>query len=175
MLFFLAYSGNEPNWAKAMRSSQDDSYSVYSHGIPFQYQEDSLKGMLGQSRPCATAYTHAEAFKLAETLWLPYDEALPNLIAADEYTETSRIIWRDLYLLVRSDAVVVDINSTNEIAVLAAFLNIPVATVSFQSFWNNPWLAHCSGVTINSPSDVHQIISVFPNVIRNSEEDPEST
>jgi hypothetical protein len=78
------------------------------------------------------------------------------------------MIYRDLWLLVRADVLIVDSNSANELAVYASLLGIPVVAVSYSPAGLHPWLAHCAQTTVNSPESVQEILDVFtpatPNI-----------
>lgn len=161
MFAFLSYSGPEPDWASALRESNFPGLHVYSPGQPLESQLYALEGQLETRKPNALAYAHSAALRLEESVWLPFSEALPTLVAADSCIVTSQMVWRDLYLLVRADALIVDARSTNELSLFASLLGIPVVAVSYGPTGLHPWLAHCAQVTVNSPENIGQILDVL--------------
>jgi len=122
---------------------------------------------LASRQPNALAFTFRTALRLEETIWIDFCDALPTLISADSCVSTSQIVFRDLYLLVRSDVLIVDANSTNELALLASLLGIPVVAVSYQPILH-PWLLHCARTTINSPENIAQIVDSIPPITPNT-------
>ena len=168
MFAFLSYNGNEPGWATALRESNFPGLSVYSPALPLDDQIEAIGDDLSARQPNALACTFSTAFRLEGTIGLPLPDALPTLMAADSCTVTSQLIYRDLYLLVRSDVLIVDAHSTNELAVYAFLLGIPVVAVSYGPSGLHPWLTHCAHTTVNSPESVQEILDAFtpttPNI-----------
>ncbi len=168
MFAFLSYNGAEPGWATAMRESDFPGLHVYSPGLTLNEQIEAIGDELSARKPNVLAYTFDTALRLEETIWLTLCDALPTLLAADNCTVTSQLIYRDLYLLVRSDVLIVDSHSTNELAVYASLLGIPVVAVSYSPAGVHPWLAHCAQTTVNSPESVQEILDAFtpttPNI-----------
>ncbi len=179
MLAFLNYSGAEPDWAAALRESNFPGLHVYSPALTLESQLPSLGDDLAARKPNVLAYAGSAPLRLEESIWLPLSEALPTLVAADSCMVTSQMVYRDLYLLVRSDALIVDARSTNELAVYAALLGIPVVAVSYQPTGLHPWLTHCAQVTVNSPENIGQILDALtpnsPNISAPEEPAPEET
>ncbi len=164
MFAFLSYNGSEPAWATAMRESNYPGLNVYSPGLTLEEQLESIGDDVSSRKPNVLAYASAEALALEEEIWLPLCDALPTLLAADSCTVTSQMVYRDMYLLVRSDVLIVDARSTNELAVYANLLGIPVVAVSYGPGGLHPWLTHCAHATVNSPESVQEILDVFtPN------------
>lgn len=168
MFAYLSYNGGEPGWATALRESDFPGLHVYSPGLTLEEQLESIGDDLAARKPNVLAYASAQTLRLEETIWLPLPEALPTLLSADSCTVTSQMIYRDLYLLVRSDVLIVDANSTNELALFASLLGIPVIAVSYSPSGLHPWLTHCAHTTVNSPESVQEILDVFtpatPNI-----------
>jgi len=151
MFAFLAYNGGEPAWAKALRETDlAPGLAVYSPGIALTKQIFFIEGYLAR-KPNVLAYAHQEALRL--------DQA--TLFEADRCADTHQMIFRDLYLLVRADVLIVEAGSTNELALMANLLGIPVVAISYTPSGIHPWLAHCAQVTVNSPTSVSQIIDVL--------------
>ena len=165
---YLSYNGSEPAWATALRESNFPELRVYSPGLTLEEQLEAIGDDLAARRPNIMAYASAQALRLEETIWDSLTTALPTLLAADSCTVTSQMIYRDLYLLVRSDVLIVDAHSTNELALFASLLEIPVVAVSYSPTGLHPWLTHCSQTTVNSPESVREILEVFtpatPNI-----------
>jgi hypothetical protein len=67
----------------------------------------------------------------------------------------------------------VDAHSTNELAIYAFLLGIPIVAVSYSPAGVHPWLAHCAQVTVNSPESVQEILDSFapatPNIAPSEE------
>jgi hypothetical protein len=168
MFAFLSYNGGEPGWASAMRESDFPGLTVYSPGLPLEEQLEAIGDDLSARKPNVLSYTFETALRLEKSIWLSLCDALPTLMAADSCTVTSQLIYRDLYLLVRSDVLIVDAHSTNELAVYAFLLGIPVVAVSYSPTGLHPWLTHCAQATVNSPESVQEILDVFtpatPNI-----------
>jgi hypothetical protein len=168
MFAYLSYNGGEPGWATALRESDFPGLHVYSPGLTLEEQLEAIGDDLSARKPNVLAYASAQTLRLEETIWLPLPEALPTLLSADSCTVTSQMIYRDLYLLVRSDALIVDAHSTNELALFASLLGIPVIAVSYSPTGLHPWLTHCAITTVNSPESVQEILDVFtpatPNI-----------
>jgi hypothetical protein len=55
----------------------------------------------------------------------------------------------------------VDAHSTNELAVYAFLLGIPVVAVSYSPTGLHPWLTHCAQATVHSPESVQEILDVL--------------
>ncbi len=161
MFAFLSYSGNEPRWATALRESDFRGLTVYSPGLTLESQLEVIGDDLSTRQPNALSCTFSTALRLEGTIGLPLRDALPTLMAADSCTVTSQLIYRDLYLLVRSDVLIVDAHSTNELAVYAFLLGIPVVAVSYSPSGLHPWLTHCAHTTVNSPESVQEILDAF--------------
>jgi hypothetical protein len=168
MFAFLSYNGGEPGWASALRESSFPGLRVYSPALTLESQLDAIGDDLSLRKPNVLAYASSEALRLEETIWLSLCDALPTLLAADSCTVTSQMIYRDLYLLVRADVLIVDAHSTNELAVYASLLGIPVVAVSYSPTGLHPWLTHCAQATVNSPESIQEILDVFtpatPNI-----------
>ena len=161
MFAFLSYNGPEPDWAVALGGANFPGLHVYSPGLPLESQLETIGDDLEARKPNPVAYAHSEALSLDKSIWLPFSEALPTLVAADSCTITNQMVWRDLYLLVRSDALIVDARSTNELALYASLLGIQVVAVSYGPTGLHPWLTHCAQVTINSPGNISQILDAL--------------
>ena len=161
MFAFLSYNGAEPGWASALRESDFPGLYVYSPGLPLEDQLEAIGDALSARKPNVMAYASAETLRLEENIWLSFCDALPTLLAADSCTVTSQMVYRDLYLLMRADVLIVDAHSTNELAVYASLSRIPVVAVSYSPTGVHPWLAHCAQTTVNSPESVQQIMEVF--------------
>lgn len=173
MFAFLSYSGDEPDWATGLRESNWPGLYVYSPGLTLESQLEALGDDLAARKPNSLAYANSEALRLEETIWLPFTEALPTLVAADSCTVTSQMVWRDLYLLVRADALIVDAHSTNELALFASLIGVPVVAVSYRPTGLHPWLSHCAQMTINSPESIGQILDALtPTTTRISVPEP---
>ena len=168
MFAYLSYNGSEPGWASALRESDFPGLYVYSPGLTLESQLEALGDDLSARKPNVVAYASAEALRLEETIWMSFCDALPTLLAADTCTVTSQMIYRDLFLLVRADVLIVDAQSTNELAVYASLLGIPVVAVSYSPAGLHPWLTHCARATVNSPESVQEILDLFtppaPNI-----------
>ncbi len=161
MFAFLSYNGEEPAWAKALRETDlAPGLAVYSPGIALTKQIFFIEGYLAR-KPNVLAYAHQEALRLDQKIWLELTEAQATLFEADRCADTHQMIFRDLYLLVRADVLIVEAGSTNELALMANLLGIPVVAISYTPFGIHPWLAHCAQVTVNSPTSVSQIIDVL--------------
>lgn len=161
MFAFLSYNGSEPGWATALRESDFPGLSVYSPGLTLEEQLEAVGDDLSARKPNVLAYTFNSTFRLEESIWLSLCDALPTLLAADSCTVTSQMIYRDLYLLVRADVLIVDAHSTNELAVYAFLLGIPVVAISYAPTALHPWLTHCAQTTVNSPESVQEILDAF--------------
>jgi len=162
MFAFLSYNGAEPSWAKALRETDlAPGLVVYSPGIALKEQIYHIEGHLTR-QPNVLAYAHSEALRLDKNLWLELTEAQATLFEADLCADTHQMIFRDLYFLVRTDVLIVEAGSTNELALMASLLGIPVVAISYTAVGIHSWLAHCAQVTVNSPVSVSQIIDVLP-------------
>jgi len=165
MFAFLSYNGAEPSWAKVLRETDlAPGLAVYSPGITLEEQISRNSFLCERHlvrKPNALAYAHSDALKLDDTLWLTLDKALPTLFEADRCVDTHQMIFRDLYILVRADVLIVETGSTNELALMASLLGIPVVAISYAPSGIHPWLAHCAQVTVNSPVSVSQILDVL--------------
>lgn len=161
MFAYLSYNGGEPGWASALRESNFPGLHVYSPGLTLESQLEAIGDDLSARKPNVLAYASAQALRLEEPIWLSLCDALPTLLAADSCTVTSQMIYRDLYLLVRSDVLIVDAHSTNELALYASLLGIPVVAVSYSPTGLHPWLTHCAQTTVNSPENVQEILDAF--------------
>jgi hypothetical protein len=170
MFAYLSYNGSEPAWATALRESNFPGLSVYSPGLTLDEQLEAIGDDLSARKPNVLAYASAEALALGEPIWHSFCDALPSLLAADSCTITSQMIYRDIYLLVRSDVLIVDARSTNELAVYANLLGIPVVAVSYGPGGLHPWLDHCAKATVNSPESIQEILDVFTPNTPNTEE-----
>lgn len=160
MFAFLSYNGTEPSWAKALRETElAPGLVIYSPGIALSEQIYHIEGHLAR-KPSVLAYAHSEALRLDKALWLELSEAQATLFEADRCADTHQMIFRDLYMLVRADVLIVEAGSTNELALMANLLGIPVVAISYTPLGIHPWLAHCAQVTVNSPVSVDQIIDV---------------
>jgi hypothetical protein len=168
MFAFLSYNGGEPGWASAMRESDFPGLTVYSPGLPLEEQLEAIGDDLSARQPNVLSCTFNTALRLEGTIGLSLCDALPTLIAADSCSVTSQMIYRDLYLLVRSDVLIVDAHSTNELAVYAFLLGIPVVAVSYGPTGLHPWLTHCAQATVHSPESIQEILDVLtpatPNI-----------
>ncbi len=169
---FLSYSGIEPEWATALRESDFPGLQVYSPGLPLEGQLEALGDELAARKPNAVAYTYPRTLRIEESIWMPFTEALPTLMEADSCTLTSQMVWRDVYLLVRADALIVDARGTNELALLASLLGIPVIAISYRPTGLHPWLSHCAQVTVNSPNSIGQIVDVLDSIFNSKRNSP---
>ena len=169
MFLFLAYQGGEPDWAAGVRKYA----SAYSQGIILPAQLEPIRKELSEKKPSDMAELMKEPLQLDESLWMDFEEALPTLTAADQCDNTSRMVWRDLYFLLRSDAVIANSDAGSEIPLLATYLNTPVIAVSFAPMGLHPWLAHCAPITLNSPLTITQILSSIPAPHHKEDEDAE--
>jgi hypothetical protein len=147
-----------------LRESSFPELHVYSPGLTLEEQLESIGDDLSARKPNVTAYANSEALGLPENIWLSLCDALPTLLAADSCAVTLQMIYRDLWLLARSDVLIVDAQSTNELAVYAHLLGIPVVAISYGPAGLHPWLAHCAKATVNSPESIQEILDSFaPN------------
>jgi hypothetical protein len=174
MLAFLSYNGGEPGWASAMRESNFPGLRVYSPGLPLEDQLESIGDDLSLRKPNVLAYAGAKQLRLEEGIWNSLCDVLPALVEADSCTFTDQMVFRDLYLLVRSDVLIVDAQSTNELALYAALLGIPVIAVSYSARGLHPWLSHCAKATVHSPESVQEILDVFTPNTPNIDPPPEA-
>ena len=170
---FLSYSGLEPEWATALRESDFPGLQVYSPGLPLEGQLEALGDELAARKPNAVAYAHSQALRIEKSIWMPFCEALQTLVEADSCTITNQMVWRDVYLLVRADALIVDAHTTNELALLASLLGISTIAISYRPTGLHPWLSHCAEMTINNPESVEHILKALmpiPSVVQEVEE-----
>ncbi len=157
MFIYMHYNGNEPPWALSLRGL----VPAFTPGYPFSMQEESLAEVLANKEPAERAARFAEVFQLDAGLWKPLSEARDTLFQADQLASTDHLIWRDQWLLLRADAVVVENGSTLEIPLLAALWGIPVVAVSFAPTGMHPWLAKSAQITVNSPTSAEQILGAL--------------
>jgi hypothetical protein len=157
MFFYLHYNGSEPGWALSLRGI----VPCFTPAYPFSMQEESLAPSLADKQPAERAARFAEAFQLDKGLWKPLSEARETLVGADQLASTDHLVWRDQWLLGRADAVIVENGATLEIPLLAALWGIPVVAVSFTPTGMHPWLAKTAQITLNSPTNAEQILSVL--------------
>lgn len=174
MFVCLAYNGPEPSWAKALRESEfARGLGIYSPGIALEDQVYFIEGHLANRRPNALAYANSEALRLDSALWLELDKALPTLCQADHCLDTHQMLFRDLYFLVRADVLIVEGAASNGLAVMANLMGIPVVAISYSPAGIHPWLAYCAQVTVNSPTNVSQILDVLPYPLAQAPEETE--
>ena len=170
-MIYLAYDGLEPGWATALREKK---IPTYSPALTLQSQLEIIKSDLSYYEPIDSALTFKNTLMFNELLWAELDEALPTLLAADQCDNTARMVWRDLYILVRSETVVAEAGVSAEIPLIASYLGIPVILISFHPGLINPWLLTCAEITLNSP-DLDTILRALPSMsIAKSEELTES-
>jgi hypothetical protein len=155
MFIYMHYNTPEPEWAKSLR----ELVPAYSPGWTWEAQEEALAAELADKTPVDLAGAFREVFQLDAGLWNPLSDARSILAAAEHHLLTDHLVWRDQWLLLRSDAVVTDVTASLEIPLFAAMLRIPVVGVSFTSQGTNPWMAKSAQLTLNNPIDGEQILS----------------
>ena len=99
--------------------------------------------------------------QLDETLWDSLPDARDALVRADQLASTGLLVWRDQWLLSRSDAVVVENGASLEIPLFAALWGIPVVSLSYAPTGMHPWLALASFMTLNSPNSAEHILGAL--------------
>jgi len=169
MFIFLHYSGGEPRWASELVKA---GFPVYSPARPIKDQLARLEPVLEGVKPNVNAYEYADAFKLGKEIWKPISQVKQVLVDADKFVSTEHCIWRDQWLLSRSDILLTENGASLDIPVLAYLLDIRTVSISFIPTWISPWLAKASQITINNPQSVEEIISVL-NAIGSTEEKKE--
>lgn len=157
MFIYMHYNGSEPPWALSLRGL----VPAFTPGYPFAMQEESLAEVLADKEPAERAARFAEGFQLDPGLWKPLSEARETLLKADQLASTDHLVWRDEWLLLRADAVIVENGATLEIPLLAALWEIPVVAVSFAPTGMHPWLAKSAQITVNSPASAEQILGAL--------------
>jgi hypothetical protein len=109
-----------------------------SKSVAEQLQDPRFANLLNQP-----ARVDPTQFNLPKLLAAPLEEAMPLLQAGDEAEISKAIVWKDLYILLRSKLILADINEPSfggrPSELLFAYLwKIPRLVISHR-YQNSPW------------------------------------
>lgn len=169
MLILATYAGPKPEWVESFQNTESNDWSFYDMAAPMGSQmTPRLEYLLGNLPNLYRNSTTAYSLRICPTmdlpdLWQPFGAIADKVVGIDVIDNMRLHVWRDWYFLLRADALLVDANSSNELALAARILDVPVVAVNYGLTGIHPWLADCAEYTCNSPGTIHKILELLPH------------
>ena len=153
---------NKPDWVDPVKlnpTSRKEGWGFYDPWHPMKEQDASLRELLGRP-PAPTFRDNQRALKLDVDLFKSPAEVAQRFMDADVSCRIENVTFRSLYVLLRSDIVLIDLSSPSyegHMDLLYAHLgNVPSIGIT-DRFVSSPWSAGKVTATI-TPADSNDVI-----------------
>lgn len=161
----LGYT-TKPLWVDELKNNtfvKSQNWVVYDPTILIGHQNDVID-YIPKSNINKIALEHHKLLKLNELSLSNSPEAIQQLQRSDTGQLSSDIVYKDLFLLMRSDVVLVDLNKksaggTPQEVLYAHLLNIPIIGISHMPSVS-PWM-HYRIPVIANPKNIDDLIKLI--------------
>jgi hypothetical protein len=157
---------SKPDWVDSLKNSlfaKEMKWSFYDPYISVREQPELLQN-IQQFKINKIAEENTNLLKLNTMMLNSTPEAIQQLIRCDDMELSTDVLFKDLFMLIRANVMVVDLNrktsgGTAQEVLYAHLLNIPVVGISFK-FQVSPWMHQRCRSIINprSPDDIHKAV-----------------
>jgi hypothetical protein len=173
MLLYLSYDPinlqERPAWVQKLKDAMPPNWVLYDPwmGVAEQAQDPLFLAVLKKTKPVPNAQSYSLALQLDPRLFEVPDKILPTLVEID-VAPTVEHCFKDLYFLMRSRAVVADLDTGLSRdgaykALYARLLDVPVVGIA-RRYILSPWLLQCCSVVLkpdDTPDSIVQQVSAL--------------